>query len=79
VTQTAEFVTEACRSRLRLDALHLDDDLRKLGADSLFVLELACEIEDHFDIYVPAETIESLNSVRDISTWIDATRSAVAR
>jgi acyl carrier protein len=78
VTQTEEFITEACRSRLKLDALHLDDDLRILGADSLFVLELACEIEDQFDLYVPAETIETLTSVREISTWIDATRSAAA-
>ena len=63
---------------LRVEALHVDDDLRTLGADSLFVLELASIIEDEFDMYVPAETIGTLTSVRDISTWIAATRSAAA-
>jgi acyl carrier protein len=78
VTLTEEFVTKACCSRLGLETLDVDDDLRTLGADSLFVLELACVIEDKFDMYVPAETIGTLTSVRDISSWIDATCSAVA-
>jgi len=46
---------------------HEDDHLeRDLSADSLDIVEIAMEVEEHFDISVPDEQSESPRTVRQI-------------
>ena len=52
----------------------LDD----LGADSLDVVELVMALEESFDIVVPDEDVEGLETVADIQTYV-ARRTAEGR
>lgn len=74
MTETETYLVRLCGQKLSLDVLEPGDDLRRLGADSLFLLELAVEIEDEFDIAVPAEAIEEDTRIFRIAAWIDAAR-----
>lgn len=51
----------------------LDD----LGADSLDVVELVMALEESFDIVVPDEDVEGLETVADIQSYV-ATRTAAS-
>ena len=58
-------------SRISLDASFIDD----LGADSLDIVELVMAIEKHFDIEIPDEDAEQINTVQDAVEYIsDRTR-----
>ena len=72
MTETEAFLVRVCRQKLDLDTVDCRSDLRRLGADSLFLIELAVEIEDRFDIYVPAEAVEDDTRIFRIAEWIDA-------
>jgi acyl carrier protein len=49
------------------DSLKPSDDLyNDLGADSLDIIELTMEIEEHFDITVPDENTENTHTIGDI-------------
>lgn len=74
MTDTEAFLVRVCRRKLDLEAVEAESDLRRLGADSLFLLELAVEIEDEYDIYVPAEAVEDDARIARIAEWIDAAR-----
>ena len=50
------------------DAKFIDD----LGADSLDTVELVMAFEEEFDIEVPDEDAEKLQSVTDVITYINA-------
>jgi len=49
------------------DAKFIDD----LGADSLDTVELVMAFEEEFDIEVPDEDAEKLQSVNDVITYIE--------
>ncbi len=53
-------------SRISLDASFIDD----LGADSLDIVELVMAIEKHFDIEIPDEDAEQINTVQDAVDYI---------
>ena len=74
MTDTEAFLVRVCRRKLEVDTVEPESDLRRLGADSLFLIELAVEIEDEFDIYVPAEAVEDDARIARIAEWIDAAR-----
>jgi acyl carrier protein len=74
LTETEAFLVRVCRQKLDLDTVDRQSDLRRLGADSLFLIELAVEIEDQFDIYVPAEVVEDDARIFRIAQWIEAAR-----
>lgn len=74
MTQTEGFVVDLCSRMLAHDALTLDDDLRSVGAESMFFVELAAEVEDAFGIFVPVEDVEACVSAREIAAWISATK-----
>lgn len=74
MTETEAFLVRVCRQKLDLDTVEPDSDLRRLGADSLFLIELAVEIEDEFGIYVPAEAVEDDTRIFRIAKWIEAAR-----
>ena len=50
------------------DDKHIIDDL---GADSLHTVELIMEFENQFDIQIPDEDAESLDTVGKIKEYID--------
>jgi acyl carrier protein len=50
------------------DEKHLIDDL---GADSLHTVELIMEFENQFDIEIPDEDAESLDTVGKIKEYIE--------
>lgn len=50
------------------DARILDD----LGADSLDVVELVMAIEESFDIVVPDEDVEGMQTVGDVESYVAA-------
>lgn len=62
-----------------VDQLGVDEDLVKpeskfvedLGADSLDTVELVMAFEEEFDVEVPDEEAEKLQSVGDVITYIN--------
>lgn len=54
--------------QVKMDSTILDD----LGADSLDVVELVMALEEAFDIEIPDEEAEKINSVGDIVAYIEA-------
>ena len=50
------------------EARILDD----LGADSLDVVELVMALEESFDIVVPDEDVEALETVSDVQTYVSS-------
>jgi acyl carrier protein len=61
------------REELAPQARILDD----LGADSLDVVELVMALEDSFDIVVPDEDVEQLQTLLDVQKYLEL-RTAVA-
>lgn len=53
------------------EAKFIDD----LGADSLDTVELVMAFEEEFDIEVPDEDAEKLQSVKDITAYVEAANS----
>jgi acyl carrier protein len=53
-----------------------DSTLRQLGISSLDAITIVYEIEDAFDIEVPNEAMEGLNTVDDIVAGIDGLLTA---
>ncbi len=49
------------------DSLLVED----LGADSLDAIDIVMSIEDEFSIEVPDEIIEKMESVSDITTFVE--------
>ncbi len=54
------------------DAKFIDD----LGADSLDTVELVMAFEEEFEIEVPDEDAEKLQSVTDVIAYIDSAKKA---
>lgn len=55
------------------DSITTQTDLQEdLGADSLDVVDLLMSIEDEFEIEVPDEDIESIRTVGELVSYIEA-------
>lgn len=52
---------------ITLDSLLVDD----LGADSLDAIDIVMSVEDEFGIEVPDEIIEKMESVGDITSFVE--------
>ena len=50
------------------------DLVRDLKADELDKVELVMELEDEFEISIPDEDFEKLNTVRDVTAYVEARR-----
>ena len=61
--------------RLRVDSDAFDDetpfDGDTLDADSLDLVEIAEAIEAELDVHVPDEDLEDLDTVGDLTTYVD--------
>lgn len=54
------------------NSITLDSQLiEDLGADSLDAIDLVMSIEDEFGIKIPDEIIEKMESVNDITTYVE--------
>ena len=55
------------------DKITADTDLQEdLGADSLDVVDLLMSIEDEFEVEVPDEEIENIETVGSLVSYIEA-------
>ena len=61
-------VLEVSEEEVTLVASFMDD----LGADSLDVVELVMGLEEEFEIEIPDEESEKIQTVQDAVTYIDA-------
>ncbi len=55
------------------ESLHIMNDLE---LDSVMVMELIMELEDHFDISIPLNSLPDVNTVADLTTEISKIKSA---
>lgn len=58
---------------LNIDVSEVTDDkhlMEDLGADSLHTVELVIEFENHFDMTIPDEDAEHLQTVKQIKEYI---------
>ena len=49
--------------------------MRDLELDSVKVMELMMELEDHFDISIPLNTLPDVNTVSDLAAEIEKLKS----
>lgn len=64
-----EKVKEIIAEQLSVDASEIDENTSfkdDLGADSLDLFELVMAFEEEYDIELPAEDLENINTVGDI-------------
>jgi len=56
------------------DANAIDENapVDRLGIDSLGFLEFLFELEDHFDISIPQETVTNVRTLNDLAAVIDS-------
>lgn len=54
------------------ESLHI---MNELGLDSVLVMELMMELEDHFDISIPLNALPDVNTVADLISEISKLKS----
>ena len=71
---TLSEITDLASKQFGRDAAAIDVDATfdKLGADSLGMLEFLFELEDHFDISIPQETVANVRTLNDLAAVIDS-------
>ena len=60
--------------RLNISEESINDDLNimeDLGADSLSVIEIVMDIENEYDVSIPDEDAEELQTVGQLREWLD--------
>lgn len=60
--------------RLNISEESINDDLNimeDLGADSLSVVEIVMDIENEYDVSIPDEDAEELQTVGQLREWLD--------
>ena len=66
-------VEKIIAQHLNIDVSEVTDDknlMEDLGADSLHTVELVIEFENHFDMTIPDEDAEQLQTVKQIKEYI---------
>lgn len=61
---------------LDIDALAADVTFRDQGVDSLDVSNLFLHVEEDFNVIVPDEDIDALNTIEKIVSYINSKKSA---
>ena len=68
-------IKEVVVEQLSVDAAEVKEDskfVEDLGADSLGVVELVMALEEKFDIEIPDEEAEKIQTVQDVITYIES-------
>ena len=76
-TRVSELIVEqlgVSMEEIRPEASFIDD----LGADSLDIVELVMAMEEEFDIEIPDEDAEKIQSVRDAYAYVEQHKAAGA-
>jgi amino acid adenylation domain-containing protein len=47
-----------------------EDNVSSLGGDSLQAVKVALELERHFDVVVPADVFESIQTIQELARWL---------
>ena len=71
--QTFERVCDIISCQLGLDAgfdFSADTTWEELDADSLDLVEIVMAIEEEFEVEIPEENEEKLNTLADIADWL---------
>ena len=66
-------IEQIIADHLHIDVSSISDDskiVEDLGADSLHTVELVIEFENHFDMTIPDEDAEQLQTVKQIKEYI---------
>jgi len=63
------------RDQLTLEARLIED----LGSDSLYNVEIAMGIEDHFGVSLPDEALERVNTVDDVYALLETSLGRVPK
>lgn len=72
---TESIVAETYGRHVAAPVVTLEDDMFTLGGDSLSAIRIVLELERHFGVTIPQETLLDHRSVRDLAAWIDARRT----
>ncbi len=70
-----EDITEVVVEQLSVSAEEVKGDAKfveDLGADSLDVVELVMALEEKFDIEIPDDEAEKIQTVNDVVTYIES-------
>ena len=68
-------IKEVVVEQLSVDAAEVKEDskfIEDLGADSLDVVELVMALEEKFDIEIPDDEAEKIQTVQDVVTYIES-------
>ena len=63
-------IIENARTKVNLDELKDEDDLREAGADSLDMMTIILDVSERTGLEVPDEDVEHLTSINSIVTYI---------
>jgi acyl carrier protein len=47
-------------------SINLDSKFKDINADSLDIVEIALKVEDEFDIEIPEDNAENIETIRDV-------------
>ena len=70
-----EDIKEVVVEQLSVNADEIKDDAKfveDLGADSLDVVELVMALEEKFDIEIPDDEAEKIQTIADVVTYIES-------
>ncbi|MCF6330218.1 MAG: acyl carrier protein [Sulfurimonas sp.] len=70
-----EDITEVVVEQLSVSTDEVKEDAKfveDLGADSLDVVELVMALEEKFDIEIPDDEAEKIQTVKDVITYIES-------
>lgn len=75
---TLDSITTLAAKQFGVDPTTIDADvpLQQLGADSLGLLEFLFELEDHFGVPIPQDSVATVGSLRELAAVIDGLRAA---
>ena len=69
-----EKIKEMIAEQLNVDAAEITEATSfkdDLGADSLDLFEMVMALEEEFDMEIPSEDLEQLETVQDVITYIE--------
>ena len=79
VASVAERVSDIVAEQLGVDKEKINADthfVNDLGADSLDIVELVMELEEEFDISIPDDASEKIQTVGEAIDYIEKTQSS---